>query len=196
MFNNYKIIPVVVINELEDTIPMLTGLLQGGINIAEITFRTDCAKDAIKLAKKAFPNMIIGAGTVVNLQQAKDAIDAGAQFIVSPGVDLETCQYLNSISISYLPGAVTPTEIMTCLSYGIDTVKFFPASCYGGIATLKSLAGPFKNVKFVPTGGIDETNILSYLSLKNVVAIGGSFMMKGDIKENSKRVLNLINKGE
>jgi len=196
MLKGNKIVPVVVIKNLEDTIPTLKGLLDAGINIAEITFRTECAKDAIKLAKETFPSMLIGAGTVINEEQAKDAISAGAEFIVSPGFDLDTCNYLKSVNTLYIPGAVTPTEIMNCINHGIEIIKFFPASCYGGIKTLKALGGPFKNVKFLPTGGVDETNILEYLSLDSVVAIGGSFMMKGDIKENTKRVVALISKGE
>ena len=196
MLKGNKIVPVVVIKEINDTIPTLKGLSEGGINVAEITFRTACAKEAIALGKKEFPSMLIGAGTILNVTQAKEAIAAGAEFIVSPGFDLETCNYLKEVNVPYIPGAVTPTEIMTCLSNGIEIIKFFPASCYGGIKTLKALGGPFKNVKFLPTGGVDESNILEYLALDSVVAIGGSFMMKGDIKENTKRVLDLISKGE
>ena len=196
MLKGNKIVPVVVIKEINDTIPTLKGLSEGGINVAEITFRTACAKEAIALGKKEFPSMLIGAGTILNVTQAKEAVEAGAEFIVSPGFDLETCNYLKEVNVPYIPGAVTPTEIMTCLSNGIEIIKFFPASCYGGIKTLKALGGPFKNVKFLPTGGVDESNILEYLALDSVVAIGGSFMMKGDIKENTKRVLDLISKGE
>lgn len=196
MFKRNKVIPVVVINQLEEVIPTLASLNKGGINIAEITFRTACAKEAISLATKEFPEMLIGAGTVINKTQAKEAIAAGAKFIVSPGFDLATCKYLKKVKVPYIPGAVTSTEIMTCLSYGIDVIKFFPASCYGGAKTIKALIGPFKNIKFVPTGGIDETNINEYLAIDNVVAVGGSFMMKGNIQENTERVMSLINKGE
>ena len=196
MLKGNKIVPVVVIKDINDTVPTLKGLIEGGINVAEITFRTACAKEAIALGKREFPGMLIGAGTILNVTQAKEALAAGAEFIVSPGFDLETCNYLKEVNVPYIPGAVTPTEIMTCLSNGIEIIKFFPASCYGGIKTLKALGGPFKNVKFLPTGGVDESNILEYLALDSVVAIGGSFMMKGDIKENTKRVLDLISKGE
>ena len=196
MLKGNKIVPVVVIKDINDTVPTLKGLIEGGINVAEITFRTACAKEAIALGKREFPGMLIGAGTILNVTQAKEAIAAGAEFIVSPGFDLETCNYLKEVNVPYIPGAVTPTEIMTCLSNGIEIIKFFPASCYGGIKTLQALGGPFKNVKFLPTGGVDESNILEYLALDSVVAIGGSFMMKGDIKENTKRVLDLISKGE
>lgn len=197
MLNGNKIVPVIVINNVEDTVNMLQGLLDGGISIAEITFRTACAKEAIEIGRKTFPDMIIGAGTVLNVNQAREAVKAGAMFIVSPGFDKDTCDYLRGMGIPYIPGAVTPTEIMNVISNGIEIVKFFPASNYGGIKTLKALNGPFKGIKFLPTGGIDETNILDYLALENVEAIGGSFMMKGNIKENTERVLALINsKGE
>lgn len=192
MFNGNKIVPVVVIKELKDTIDTLKGLNDGGITIAEITFRTACAKDAISLGRNEFPNMLIGAGTILNVRQAKEAVEAGAQFIVSPGFDKETWEYLKGEGITYIPGAVTPTEIMEVLANGINVIKFFPASCYGGMKTLKALQGPFQNVKFLPTGGVDETNIKEYLALDNVVAIGGSFMMKGDIEANTKRVLEII----
>jgi 2-dehydro-3-deoxyphosphogluconate aldolase/(4S)-4-hydroxy-2-oxoglutarate aldolase len=180
------------INKIEDTIPTIKALNDGGISIAEITFRTKCAKEAIEIAKKEFPQMTIGAGTVINLKQAKEAIKAGAQFIVSPGFNAKICKHLKKLNILYIPGAVTSTEIMEALSYDLNIIKFFPASCYGGAKTIKALNGPFKDVKFVPTGGVDEANIKEYLSLDNVIAVGGSFMMKGDIKENTHRVLELI----
>lgn len=192
MLKGNKIVPVVVIKKLDDTISTLEALSKGGINVAEITFRTDCAKDAIALGRDKFPNMLIGAGTILNVTQAKEAVEAGAMFIVSPGFDDATNEYLKELGIPYIPGAVTPTEIMNAISKGVEIIKFFPANCYGGMKTLKALQGPFKNVKFLPTGGVDETNIKEYLELDNVVAIGGSFMMKGDILENTKRVLELI----
>ena len=196
MLKGNKIVPVVVIKNIDDTLPTLQGLIDGGINIAEITFRSECASAAIELANKTFPDMLIGAGTVINVKQAKQAIKAGAKFIVSPGFDLATCKYLKKINIPYIPGAVSPTEIMTCISNGIEVIKFFPASCYGGVKTLKALGGPLKNIKFLPTGGIDENNINEYLQLDSVIAVGGSFMMNGDIKENAQRVLQIIDKGE
>ena len=192
MFNGNKIVPVVVIKNLEDTIPTLDALNRGGITIAEITFRTACAKDAIKLGCESFKDMLIGAGTILNASQAKEAVESGAKFIVSPGFDKGTWEYLKSVNVPYIPGAVTPTEIMEVLNNGIDVIKFFPASCYGGMKTLKALQGPFRQVKFLPTGGVDESNIKEYLALVNVVAIGGSFMMKDDIEANTKRVIELI----
>ena len=193
MLNGNKIVPVVVINNLEDTIPTLDALRKGGINVAEITFRTACAKEAISIGRDRFPNMLIGAGTILNVEQAREAVEAGAEFIVSPGFDDATNEYLKELDIPYIPGAVTPTEIMNAPAKGVKIIKFFPASCYGGLKTLRALQGPFKNVKFLPTGGIDESNIKEYLALSNVVAIGGSFMMKGDIEENTRNVINLIN---
>ena len=193
MLNGNKIVPVVVINNLEDTIPTLDALRKGGINVAEITFRTACAKDAISIGRDRFPNMLIGAGTILNVEQAREAVEAGAEFIVSPGFDDATNEYLKELDIPYIPGAVTPTEIMNATAKGVKIIKFFPASCYGGLKTLRALQGPFKNVKFLPTGGIDESNIKEYLALDNVVAIGGSFMMKGNIEENTRNVINLIN---
>ena len=194
MLNGNKIVPVVVIKDLDDTIPTLDALIRGGINVAEITFRTECAKDAIALGRDKFPNMLIGAGTILNVRQAKEAVEAGALFIVSPGFDEKTNEYLKEVGVPYIPGCVTPTEIMNAISKGVEIIKFFPANCYGGIKTLKALQGPFKNVKFLPTGGVDESNINDYLALENVVAIGGSFMMKGDIFENTRRVVELITK--
>lgn len=193
MLNGNKIVPVVVINNLEDTIPTLDALRKGGINVAEITFRTACAKDAISIGRDRFPNMLIGAGTILNVEQAREAVEAGAEFIVSPGFDDATNEYLKELDIPYIPGAVTPTEIMNATAKGVKIIKFFPASCYGGLKTLRALQGPFKNVKFLPTGGIDESNIKEYLALDNVVAIGGSFMMKGNIEENTRNVIKLIN---
>lgn len=193
MLNGNKIVPVVVINNLEDTVPTLDALRKGGINVAEITFRTECAKDAISIGRNRFPNMLIGAGTILNVEQAREAVESGAEFIVSPGFDEETNEYLKELEIPYIPGAVTPTEIMNATAKGVKIIKFFPASCYGGLKTLRALQGPFKNVKFLPTGGIDESNIKEYLALDNVVAIGGSFMMKGDIEENTRNVIKLIN---
>lgn len=192
MLEGHKIVPVVVVKTLEDTVPTLKGLIDGGINIAEITFRTACAKDAIALGRNEFPNMVIGAGTILNVTQAREAVEAGALFIVSPGFDKETSDYLHEVDVPYIPGAVTPTEIMQILASGRNIVKFFPASNYGGLKTIKALSGPFQNVKFLPTGGIDESNIRDYLACDNIIAIGGSFMMKGDIAENTRRVLELI----
>ncbi len=189
-----KVIPVVVIKELEQTIPTLKVLKDGGINCAEITFRTACAKDAIALGVKEFPDMNIGAGTVINLSQAKAAVKAGAKFLVSPGLSISVAKYAKKIGMPYYPGCVTPTEIMQAIECGIEIVKFFPANVYGGLKALKALAGPFPQLKFIPTGGVDLTNLEEFLAFDKIYAVGGSFMMKGDIVENCKKINEIVNK--
>ena len=190
-----KRIPVVVIKELSETDKILTALKNYGINCAEITFRTACAKDAIEYASKKYPDMLIGAGTVINKDQAVRAINAGAKFIVSPGLSKEVALYCKEIGVPYYPGCVTPTEIMEAISLGIDVIKFFPANVYGGLKALKALAGPFPQLKFIPTGGADLNNLKEFLDYEKIYAVGGSFMMKGDIVENCKKINEII-KGE
>ena len=153
-----KFIPVVVIKELGETDKILTALKNNGINCAEITFRTACAREAIEYAVKNYPDMEIGAGTVINKEQCE-----------------KICTERN---IPYYPGCVTPTEIMTALEYGITTVKFFPANIYGGLKALKALSAPFPQVRFIPTGGVDRSNIDEFLAFDKIVAIGGSFFVK------------------
>lgn len=173
-----KQIPVVVIKELSETDKILTALKSSGINCAEITFRTACAKEAIEYACKNYPEMSIGAGTVINAKQCEEALDAGAQFIVSPGLSAAVANICNERNIPYYPGCVTPTEIMQALELGITTVKFFPANIYGGLKALKALSSPFPQVKFIPTGGVDRDNIDEFLAFDKVAAIGGSFFVK------------------
>ncbi len=192
MINDFKFIPVVVINDINDTENTLGGLCEGGLPCAEITFRTPCAADAIKLGKQLFPQMCIGAGTVINLDQCLKALEAGAEFIVSPGLCEEVAVYCVEKGIPYFPGCVTPTEIMKAISLGITTVKFFPAGIYGGLKAMKALAAPFPQIKFVPTGGVDMSNITEYLAFDKIQAIGGSFIMKGDIAENTKKLMEII----
>ncbi len=187
-----KLIPVVVIKDISETGNLLSALRAGGINCAEITFRTACAEDAIKLAVKLFPDMNIGAGTVINEEQAIRAVNAGAKFIVSPGFSEKVALYSRKQCIPYYPGCVTPTEIMRALEFGITTVKFFPANVYGGLKALKALSGPFPQVKFIPTGGVDLTNLKEFLEFDKIFAVGGSFMMKGDITENCKKACEII----
>lgn len=183
-----KIIPVVVIKDVNDTVPTLKALKDGGINCAEITFRTACAAEVIALGVKDFPDMNIGAGTVINLEQAKKAVGAGAKFLVSPGLSASVAEFAKEKGIPYYPGCVTPTEIMQALELGITTVKFFPANVYGGIKAMKALAAPFPQIKFIPTGGVDLENLAEFLSFDKIYAVGGSFMMKGDIRENCKKI--------
>ena len=173
-----KLIPVVVIKELSETDKILTALKNNGINCAEITFRTACAKEAIEYACKNYPEMSIGAGTVINAEQCNAALAAGAQFIVSPGLSVAVAKICNEKNIPYYPGCVTPTEIMQALELGITTVKFFPANVYGGLKALKALSAPFPQVKFIPTGGVDRSNIDEVLAFDKIAAIGGSFFVK------------------
>ena len=154
-----KFIPVVVIKEIGETDKILKALKNSGINCAEITFRTACAAEAIAYAVKNYPDMEIGAGTVINAEQCNAALAAGATFIVSPGLSVAVANICNEKKIPYYPGCVTPTEIMQALELGITTVKFFPANVYGGLKALKALSAPFPQVKFIPTGGVDRSNI-------------------------------------
>lgn len=186
-----QVIPVVVINDEKETIEILSKLREGGINCAEITFRTECAKEAIAIGTKAFEDMNIGAGTVINAEQAKSAVQAGAKFIVSPGFSDEVARYCTDEKILYYPGCVTPTEIMRALSYGLNVVKFFPAGVYGGLKAMKALSAPFPQVRFIPTGGVDLSNLKEYLDFDKVYAVGGSFMMKGDIVKNCKEIVKI-----
>lgn len=186
-----QVIPVVVINDEKETIEILSKLREGGINCAEITFRTACAKEAIAIGTKAFEDMNIGAGTVINAEQAKSAVQAGAKFIVSPGFSDEVARYCTDEKIPYYPGCVTPTEIMRALSYGLNVVKFFPAGVYGGLKAMKALSAPFPQVRFIPTGGVNLSNLKEYLDFDKVYAVGGSFMMKGDIVKNCKEIVKI-----
>lgn len=186
-----QVIPVVVINDANDTVATLSKLREGGINCAEITFRTACAKEAIAIGVKEFADMNIGAGTVINEEQAKSAVEAGAKFIVSPGFSDEVARYCIANGVPYYPGCVTPTEIMRTLSYGLNIVKFFPAGVYGGLKAMKALAAPFPQIKFIPTGGVDLANLKEYLDFDKVYAVGGSFMMKGDIVNNCKEIVKI-----
>ena len=173
-----KYVPVVVIKELSETDKILTALQHNGINTAEITFRTACAAEAIAYACKNYPDMNVGAGTVINAKQCNAALKAGAKFIVSPGLSPAVAKICKKKNIPYYPGCVTPTEIMAALELGITTVKFFPANVYGGLKAMKALAGPFPQIKFIPTGGVDRSNIDEFLAWDKIEAIGGSFYVK------------------
>ncbi len=173
-----KLIPVVVIKELSETEKILTALKNNDINCAEITFRTACAAEAIALACEKFPDMNVGAGTVINAEQCNQALKAGAKFIVSPGLSVEVAKVCKENNVPYYPGCVTPTEIMQALDLGITIVKFFPANVYGGLKALKALSAPFPQIKFIPTGGVDRSNLDEFLAFEKVYAVGGSFMVK------------------
>ena len=178
-----KCIPVVVIKEMSETDKILTALKNNGIHCAEITFRTACAAEAIAYASKNYPDMSIGAGTVINAQQCEAALAAGAEFIVSPGLSVAVAKICNERSVPYYPGCVTPTEIMQALELGITTVKFFPANIYGGLKAMKALAAPFPQIKFIPTGGVDRSNIDEFLAWDKIAAIGGSFFVKESLEK-------------
>ena len=174
------IVPVVVLNNVEDAVPLARALLKGGIFFMEITFRTECAAECISVISKEVPEVIVGAGTVLNVEQAKTAVECGAKFIVSPGIDEETVRWAIENDIPVIPGAVTPTEIMKAISLGLKTVKFFPADVYGGIKAIKALSAPFGQVKFLPTGGVSEANLADFIGNKSVCAVGGSWVCKKD----------------
>ncbi|MBE7067452.1 MAG: bifunctional 4-hydroxy-2-oxoglutarate aldolase/2-dehydro-3-deoxy-phosphogluconate aldolase [Ruminococcaceae bacterium] len=173
-----KLIPVVVIKDINETEKIMNALKNNGINCAEITFRTSCAAEAIALASKKFPEMNIGAGTVINGEQCLKALEAGATFIVSPGLSEEVAAICAQRNIPYYPGCVTPTEIMKALSLGLTTLKFFPANIYGGLKGLKALAAPFPQVKFIPTGGVNRDNLDEFLACDKVAAVGGTFFVE------------------
>ncbi len=176
-----KIVPVVKIDDLADTLPLMEALKKGGILSAEITFRTACGPDALALAAKNCPDMLIGAGTVINKEQAEKAVSCGAAFVVGPGFSKEVAEVCREAGVLYLPGTVTPTEVMAAIAEGLKVVKFFPAENYGGVKTIKALAGPFPGIKFMPTGGISAENIKSYFETGKVIACGGSWMVKDSL---------------
>lgn len=173
-----KLIPVVVIKELAETDKILSALQKSDIFCAEITFRTACAAEAIAYAVKHYPDMEIGAGTVINAAQCEAALAAGATFIVSPGLSAEVAAICRERGVPYYPGCVTPTEIMQALELGITTVKFFPANVYGGLKAMKALAAPFPQIKFIPTGGVNRDNLEEFFAWDKIYAVGGSFMVE------------------
>jgi 2-dehydro-3-deoxyphosphogluconate aldolase / (4S)-4-hydroxy-2-oxoglutarate aldolase len=177
------IIPVVSVPKLEDALPLAEALLEGGLPCAEITFRTAAAAESVARIRSRFPEIFLGAGTVLTIGQAETAISAGAEFIVSPGTNLTVVDYCLSRGVTIFPGVCTPTEIETALSKGVDTLKFFPAEPMGGVKFLQAICAPYRNVKFIPTGGIDTKNVGQYLALPQVVACGGSWMVKPELFE-------------
>ncbi|MEI3339349.1 MAG: bifunctional 4-hydroxy-2-oxoglutarate aldolase/2-dehydro-3-deoxy-phosphogluconate aldolase [Eubacterium sp.] len=181
-----RLVPVVKLDRVEDAKPLGEALCEGGLPVAEVTFRTDAAEESIRIMKKAFPNMMVGAGTVVNKEQAKRAQDAGASFLVSPGMSTEVIEYALIHSIPVFPGACTPSEVIQAMNYGLEVVKFFPAKQYGGLATIKALAAPFPSMRFMPTGGINAENIREFLSFDKIIACGGSWMVKDSLIKEGK----------
>ena len=175
------VVPVVVLDDAEQAVPTAKALLAGGINAMEITFRTAAAKASIAKVAKEVPEMIVGAGTVVSLEQLHDAVEAGAKFIVSPGTDPEVIAEANKLGVAMTPGVVTPSEILMGLKLGVKVFKFFPAETYGGLKTIKALCGPFPQIKFLPTGGINQNNAAEYYKNPKIVAVGGSWMVTKDM---------------
>lgn len=182
----YKIIPVIIIDEVENAIPLANALMDGGLPVAEITFRTKAAKESIDKIASTFPKMLLGAGTVLSIDQVKSAVDAGAKFIVSPGLNPKVVEYCLSNNLLIIPGIATPTEIERALEFNLEVVKFFPAEVLGGLNYLKAISAPYGNLKFIPTGGIDEKNLSGYLQFPKVLTCGGSWMVKSEFIKNKK----------
>ena len=174
------IVPVIAIDDAADAVPLAQALCEGGLPCAEVTFRTAAAAEAIANMTKAFPDMLVGAGTVLTKEQVDRAVAAGAKFIVSPGLNPETVRHCQEIGIPVCPGTSNPSDIEVALSLGLKTVKFFPAEAAGGLKYIKSIAAPYVDVTFMPTGGISEKNLLEYLSFKKIICCGGSWMVPKD----------------
>ena len=179
---NSVVVPVVVLDKVEDAVPLAKAMAAGGVDTMEITFRTACAPECIKAVAENCPDVLVGAGTIVNLDQCKKAIEMGAKFIVSTGFDHEIVGYCGANGVAVAPGCVTPTEIMGALKHGLKMVKFFPANVYGGLNALKNLAGPFQGLKFLPTGGVNNGNIKEFIDTPFIHAVGGSWVCpKADV---------------
>ena len=180
------IVPVVVIDDAAKAVPLAKALIAGGLPVAEVTFRTAAAEEAIRRISQEVPEILVGAGTVLTTEQAQRAIDAGARYIVSPGLNPEVVRFCQSKNVPITPGCSNPTDIEIAMGLGLDVVKFFPAEAFGGLATLKAISAPYGKMKFVPTGGIDATNINDYLAFNKVLACGGSWMVKADLIKDNK----------
>lgn len=175
------IVPVVVLKNVNDAEPLAESLIEGGLPCAEVTFRTDAAEESIRRMAKKFPQMFIGAGTVLTTKQADIAVDAGAKFIVSPGFNPKVVEHCLKNNYTICPGIMTPSELEIALEYGLDVVKFFPAENAGGLKMIKAMSAPYGSVKFMPTGGINASNVRDYLSYEKILTCGGSWMVKGDL---------------
>ena len=187
------VVPVVVLERAEDALPTARAMLAGGVDTMEITFRTPCAAQCIQAVAESCPNMLVGAGTVLNVEQAKLAVEMGAKFIVSPGFDPETVDWCIKNGIAVTPGCVTPTEIMMAVNRGLKVVKFFPANVYGGLNAMKNLSAPFVGIKFLPTGGVNTGNIKEYVDAPFVHAVGGSWVCtKADIAAGQWEKITLL----
>ena len=180
-FHEVGVVPVVVLEDVKDAVPLAQALVEGGLPCAEVTFRTAAAEESIRLMAEKFPEMLVGAGTVLTTEQVDAAVKAGAKFIVSPGFDPEIEDYCLKKEIPVLPGCISPSEVAQAVKRGLKTVKFFPAEQAGGVAMIKAMAAPYTQMKFMPTGGINPKNVREYLACDKIFACGGSWMVKGDM---------------
>lgn len=180
-FEKLGVVPVVVLEDAKDAVPLATALVEGGLPCAEVTFRTEAAEESIRLMTEQFPEMLVGAGTVLTVEQVDVAVRAGAKFIVSPGFDAEIVDYCLKNEIPVFPGCISPSEVAQAVKRGLKVVKFFPAEPAGGISMIKAMAAPYTGLKFMPTGGINAKNLGEYLSCDKIVCCGGSWMVKGEL---------------
>ena len=180
-FKEIGIIPVVVLDDAKDAKPLGQALMEGGLPCAEVTFRTEAAEESIRIMSKEFPDMLVGAGTVLTIEQVDRAVAAGAKFIVSPGINPKVVEYCVKKNIPITPGTCNPSNVETALEFGLDVVKFFPAEAAGGLKYIKAIAAPYTGVSFMPTGGINAENVKDYLKYDRIIACGGSWMVKGDL---------------
>lgn len=175
------VVPVVVLNDAKDAEPLADALVKGGLPCAEVTFRTEAAEESIRIMADKYPDMLVGAGTVLTTEQVDRAVNAGAKFIVSPGFDEEIVDYCLEKEIPIFPGIVTPSEAAKAVKRGLKVVKFFPAEQFGGVSTIKALSAPYTMLKFMPTGGVSTKNLKDYLDCDKIICCGGSWMVKGDM---------------
>lgn len=180
------IVPVVVLEDAKDAAPLAKALMDGGLPCAEVTFRTDAAEESIRIMSEQFPDMLVGAGTVLTTDQVDRAVAAGAKFIVSPGLNPRIVKYCVEKGILITPGCSNPSDIEQALENGLEVVKFFPAEAAGGLPMIKAMAAPYVGVKFMPTGGINAKNVRDYLAYNRVIACGGSWMVKGELVKEGK----------
>ncbi|WP_305209759.1 bifunctional 4-hydroxy-2-oxoglutarate aldolase/2-dehydro-3-deoxy-phosphogluconate aldolase [Dubosiella newyorkensis] len=198
---SFGVVPVVVLEHVQDAAPLAKALEEGGLPVAEVTFRTKAARESISAMKQACPDMLVGAGTILKVSQVDEAINAGAQFIVTPAFDAEITKYCLEHDIPILPGTSTPTDAQAAYKLGVDVVKFFPAEQAGGLAMIKAIAAPYNMMTFMPTGGIGPKNMKDYLAYEKILCVGGSWMVKKEwieqrdfakIAEETKKAVALL----
>lgn len=186
IFAELKVVPVVVLDDVKDAEPLAKALVEGGLPCAEVTFRTEAAAESIRVMTEVYPDMLVGAGTVLTTEQVDKAVESGAKFIVSPGFDPEIVDYCIEKNISVFPGCISPSEVAQAVKRGLKVVKFFPAEQSGGLAMIKAMAAPYNMLKFMPTGGINTKNLKEYLACDKILCCGGSWMVKGDMIKAGK----------